>query len=68
MESGASEGWRLVVGGEPGLALAFFFGDELGSLVAFLGDAVLSVLLARLFALGHHHVAIRAGLLEQGHR
>jgi hypothetical protein len=31
MESDASEGWWFVVGGQPGLALSFFFGDEFGS-------------------------------------
>jgi hypothetical protein len=40
MDSAASERWWFVVGGEPGLALAFFFGDEFCSLTAFLVDAV----------------------------
>ena len=50
----ASERWWFVVGGEPGLALSFFFGDEFGSFAAFLVDAVAAVLLAGLFAAGHH--------------
>jgi predicted lipid-binding transport protein (Tim44 family) len=45
-----SEWWWFVGGGEPGLALAFFFGDEFGSLAAFGVDAVAAVLLAGLFA------------------
>ena len=54
-----SEWWWLVVGGEPGLALSFFFGDEFGSLAAFLVHAVAAILLASLFAFGHHHIAVR---------
>jgi hypothetical protein len=38
----------LVVGGQPGAALAFFFGDELDALAAFGGDAVAAVLIAGL--------------------
>jgi hypothetical protein len=52
-----SERRWFVVGGEPGLALAFFFGDEFGSLAAFLVDAVASILLTSLFASRHHHSA-----------
>ena len=33
----------MVVGGESGLSLAFFFGDEFASLAPFLGDAVAAV-------------------------
>ena len=45
----------FVVGGEPGLALSFFFGDEFGSLASFLVDAVAAVLFfAGLLAPRHH--------------
>ena len=44
------ERWRFVVGGEPGLALAFFFGDEFGAFAAFGVDAVAAVVVAGLFA------------------
>ena len=64
MESAASEWWRFVVGGEPGLALSLFFGDEFGSLAPFLVDAVATVLLAGLFAARHYHIAIGAGLVN----
>jgi hypothetical protein len=46
------------------LALSFFFGDEFGSLAAFLVDAVAAVSLAGLFAFGHHHTAIRLGRIQ----
>ena len=42
-----SERWWFVVGGKPGLALAFLFGDELGAFAAFVGDAVAAVLVAK---------------------
>ena len=61
MESAASEGWWFVVGGEPGLALSFFFGDEFGSLASFGVDAVAAVLFAGLFAARHHRRRDRGG-------
>ena len=54
-----SEWWWLVVGGEPGFALSFLFGDEFGSLSPFLVDAVAAVLLAGLLAARHHRIAVR---------
>jgi hypothetical protein len=68
MESAASEGWWFVVGGEPGLASSFFFGDEFGSLASFLGDPLASILFAGLLAPRHHHIAIGGGFLEGGLR
>lgn len=41
-----SEGWGLVVGGDPGLVLAFLFGDDFGSFAAFGGDAGAAVFFA----------------------
>ena len=67
MESATAERWWFVVGGEPGLALSFFFGDEFGSLASFLVDAVAAVLFAGLLA-RHHHIAIGGGFLEGGLR
>ena len=68
MESAASEGWWFVVGGEPGLALSFFFGDEFGSLASFSGDPLASTLFAGLLAPRHHHPAIGGGLSEGRYR
>ena len=64
MESAASEGWWFVVGGESGLALSFFFGDEFGSLASFSGDPLASILFAGLLAPRHHHIAIGVGSLR----
>ena len=58
----------MVGGGEPGLALAFFFGDEFGSFASFLVDAVAAVLFAGLLAPRHHHPAIGGGLSEGRYR
>ena len=55
----------MVVGGELGLALAFFFGDEFGAFAAFGVDAVAAVLFAGLFAGGHHRAPIGVGLVER---
>ena len=46
MESATAERWWFVVGGEPGLALSFLFGDEFGSLASFSGDPLASILFA----------------------
>jgi hypothetical protein len=64
--AGASERWWFVVGGEQGLALSFFVGDEFGALAPFLSDAVASVLFAGLFAARHHHIAIGLGSSRVG--
>src|SRR6476620_3659224 len=63
-----SERWWFIVGGEPGLALSFFFGDEFGSFASFLVDAVAAVLFAGLLAPRHHHPAIGGGLSEGRYR
>lgn len=55
-------------GGQPGLALSFFFGDEFGSLAAFFDDAVAAVLLAGLFALRHHQRPVGGRLVEHRDR
>ena len=56
--------WGFVVGGEPGLALSFFFGDEFGAFAAFGVDAVAAVLLAGLLAARHHCGAVGLGYLR----
>jgi hypothetical protein len=48
------------------LALSFFFGDEFGSLAAFLVDAVAAILVAGLFAARHHCGAVGVGQVEVG--
>ena len=48
----------MVGGGEPGLALAFFFGDEFGAFAALGVDAVAAVLVTGLSAFGHHRAAV----------
>ena len=62
----ALEGWWFVVGGEPGLALSFFFGDEFGSFASFGVDAVAAVLFAGLLASRHHRRAVRARAAVEG--
>ncbi len=62
-DSAASEWWWFVVGGEPGLALSFFFGDEFGSFASFGVDAFASVLLAGLFAARHQCRPVGVGLV-----
>jgi hypothetical protein len=59
---------HLGFGGEPGLALSFFFGDEFGALAAFLGDAVAPILLAGLLAARHHHTAVGHRIVEHWHQ
>ena len=56
-----SERWWFVVGGEPGLALSFFFGDQFGSFPSFGGDAVAAVLFAGLLAARHHCGSVGVG-------
>ena len=56
-----SDGWGFVVGGEPGLALSLFFGDQFGSSATFLDDPVAAVLLAGLFAARHHQRPVGLG-------
>jgi hypothetical protein len=59
-----SERWWFVVGGQPGLALPFFFGDEFGPFAAFGIDAVAAILLAGLPAARHHCAAVGVRRLQ----
>ena len=60
----ASEWRRFVIGREPCPALAFFFGDELGSFSPLLRDSIATVLVAGLLAGGHHYAPVGLGHID----
>ena len=60
-----SERWWFVVGCEPGLALAFFFGDEFGSFASFGSDAVAARSCSRVcLRPGHLDAALGVGSID----